>query len=542
VGMKIMKTDIQIAQKAKLKPIQAVAKKLNINQKHLELYGQYKAKFLDSLEKEIKNKKDGKLILVTAITPTPAGEGKTTTMIGLGQAFWKLKQKTIIAMREPSLGPVFGMKGGAAGGGRAQVVPMEDINLHFTGDMHAVTTANNLLSALLDNHLHHGNKLKINPDKITWKRVLDMNDRSLRQIKIGLGPKTNGIVRDDGFVITVASEIMAILCLSKNLSDLKSRLGKIIVGYNAKNKPVTARDLKADGAMAAVLKDAIRPNLIQTLEGTPVLMHGGPFANIAHGCNSIRATKLGLKLADFCLTEAGFGADLGAEKFFNIKCWLAKLKPSAVVLVATARAVNYHGLANLEKHIVNLKKFNLPVVVALNHFSKDKKKEIDLIKNKCQELGAEFAISKVWEKGGSGGVELAKKVLKATSQPSRFKTLYNTNSPIENKIKKIAVEIYGADGVNYSVQAKKEIKRLEKLKMYKLPICIAKTQYSFSDDPKREGVPKNFKINIREIKISAGAGFIVAIAGKIMTMPGLPKKPAAEKIDISSYGKITGIF
>lgn len=537
-----MPTDIQIAQKARLKPIIEVAKKLNVSQKHLELYGPYKAKLLDSLEKEVRNKKDGRLILVTAITPTPAGEGKTTTMIGLGQAFWKLGKKAIVAMREPSLGPVFGMKGGAAGGGYSQVVPMEDINLHFTGDMHAVTTANNLLSALIDNHLFRGNKLKINPEKITWKRALDMNDRSLRQIKIGLGPKSNGVVRDDGFIITVASEIMAILCLSKNLSDLKKRLGKIIIGYNDKNKPITARDLKADGAMAAVLKDAIRPNLIQTLENTPVLMHGGPFANIAHGCNSIRATKLGLKLADICLTEAGFGADLGAEKFFNIKCRLAKLKPSAVVLVATVRALKYHGLANLEKHIENLKKFNVPIVVALNNFPTDTKKEIDFIENKCKKLGVEFAVSEVWAKGGGGGLDLAKKVLKAASKPSQFKFLYNLNDSIENKIKKIAQEIYGADGVKISAQAKKEIKRLKKLKLDKLPICVAKTQYSLSDDPKKPGAPKNFKINIREIKVSAGAGFIVAITGKIMTMPGLPKKPAAEKIDIGKNGKISGLF
>ena len=544
-----MNFDIKIAQNAKLKPIINVAKKLNIKEADLKLYGKYKAKISDSLEKKLRQKKDpsassgqdGKLILVTAITPTPAGEGKTTTMIGLGQAFWKLGKKTVITMREPSMGPVFGLKGGAAGGGQAQVVPMENINLHFTGDIHAVTTAHNLLSSIIDNHLYQENKLNINPRKILWKRAIDMNDRSLREIKIGKGGKFNGVERDDGFIITAASEIMAVLCLAKDLSDLKKRLGKIIIGYNYTGNPITAKNLKANGAMTALLKDAIKPNLVQTMENTPVIMHGGPFGNIAHGCSSLRATKLGLKLADITLTEAGFGADLGAEKFFNIKCRIAKLKPDAVVLVATTRALKYNGIANLAKHIENLKKFRVPIVVALNHFSNDKTKDVDLIKKKCQELGVDFAVAKVWQDGGRGGVVLARKILKAINKPSQFKFLYNVNDSIESKINKITKEVYGADGVNFSAKAKKEIKGLEKLKMDKLPICLAKTQYSFSDNPKKLGVPKNFKINVREVKVSAGAGFIVAMAGNIMTMPGLPKKPAAEKIDIDKYGNIIGL-
>ena len=556
-----MNSDIQIAQSAKLKSITEIAGNLGLTEDDLELYGKYKAKISLSVLEKLKNKSDGKLVLVTAINPTPAGEGKTTTMVGLGQAMNKIGQKAIVAIREPSLGPVFGVKGGAAGGGMAQVVPMEDINLHFTGDMHAITSANNLLSALLDNHLQQGNILNIDPRQIAWKRCLDMNDRALRNIVVGLGGKPNGVPREDGFNITVASEVMAILCLSENLADLKNRLGKIIVAYNYNNEPITAKDLQADGAMAVLLKDALKPNLVQTLENTPAIMHGGPFANIAHGCNSVQATKLALKLADITITEAGFGADLGAEKFFDIKCRLANLKPDAVVLVATVRALKYNGgadlknaetqnfvslqrgIVNLEKHIENLKKFGVPAVVALNKFDSDTEEEINFIKNRCQELGAEFALSEVWAYGGDGGVALAKKVVETLeNKKSEFQVIYDVNDSIENKINKIATEIYGATGAQFLPKAKMQIKKLVELNLDKLPICMAKTQYSLSDNPALLGRPENFEITIREIKISAGAGFIVALAGDIMTMPGLPKHPAAMEIDLDEAGRVVGLF
>ncbi|HOQ36769.1 MAG TPA: formate--tetrahydrofolate ligase [Acetivibrio sp.] len=556
-----MLTDIQIAQMCKMKPINQIASELGIKDEELELYGKYKAKLTDALWERVKDRPDGKLVLVTAINPTPAGEGKTTTTVGLGQAMAKIGKKAIIALREPSLGPVMGIKGGAAGGGYSQVVPMEDINLHFTGDMHAITAANNLLSAAIDNHIQQGNELGIDPRQIIWKRAMDMNDRALRNIVVGLGGKANGTPREDGFLITVASEIMAILCLSTGIMDLKERLGKIIIGYTYDGEPVSARDLKVNGAMALLLKDAIKPNLVQTLENTPALMHGGPFANIAHGCNSIIATRLGLKLADYCITEAGFGADLGAEKFLNIKCRYAGLKPDAVVLVATIRALKYNGgvkkemlaipdlnalekgFVNLEKHIENIRKFKVPVIVAINHFSTDSDEETNFIKKKCESLNVEVAFSDVFSKGGEGGRELAEKLVKLIeNQKTDFRYLYDTNLSINQKIEIIAKEIYGARGVVYLPAAEKAIKKIESLNMDKLPICMAKTQYSLSDNPSLLGRPEGFDITVREIKLSAGAGFIVAITGDIMTMPGLPKVPAAEKIDIDETGIITGLF
>ena len=556
-----MKTDIQIAQEATLKPIKEVAASIGISEDDLELYGKYKAKISDSLINSTKNNPDGKLILVTAINPTPAGEGKTTTSVGLGQAFGKLGKKALIALREPSLGPCFGIKGGAAGGGYAQVVPMEDLNLHFTGDFHAITSANNLLAALLDNHIQQGNELGIDPRQVVWKRCMDMNDRSLRNIVVGLGSKMDGMVREDHFVITVASEIMAILCLADDMNDLKRRLGKIIVAYSFDGKPVTADDLQATGAMAALLKDALKPNLIQTLEHTPAIVHGGPFANIAHGCNSVRATKTALKLADYVITEAGFGADLGAEKFFDIKCRMAGLKPDAVVLVATIRALKYNGgvakedlsqenlealekgIVNLEKHIENLQKYGVPVVVTLNSFVTDTEAETNFVENFCKERGCEFALSEVWEKGGKGGVALAEKVLETLeNKKSNFKLLYDDNMSLKEKIETVAKEIYGADGVTYSAAAEKELKRITDLGMGNLPVCMAKTQYSLSDDAKKLGRPTGFTINVREVYASAGAGFVVAINGSIMTMPGLSKKPAAYGIDVDENGVITGLF
>ena len=556
-----MKTDIEIAQEAVMEPITKVAASIGLTEDDIELYGKYKAKLSEDLWNRIKNEKDGKLVLVTAINPTPAGEGKTTTSVGLGQAFGKLGKKAIIALREPSLGPCFGIKGGAAGGGYAQVVPMEDLNLHFTGDFHAITSANNLLAALLDNHIQQGNTLNIDTRQVVWKRCLDMNDRVLRNIVVGMGSKMDGVVREDHFVITVASEIMAILCLANDMEDLKERLGRIIVAYTFDGKPVTAKDLNAVGSMAALLKDAIKPNLIQTLEHTPALVHGGPFANIAHGCNSVRATKTALKFADIVVTEAGFGADLGAEKFFDIKCRMAGLHPDAVVLVATVRALKYNGgvakadlgtenlealkagIVNLEKHIENLQKFGVPVIVTLNSFITDTEAEISYIREFCEERNCEFALSEVWEKGGEGGIALAEKVLKTLDEkPSNFKPIYDCDLSIKDKIKTIAQEIYGADDVTYSAAASKEIKRLEDLGFGNLPICMAKTQYSFSDDATKLGRPTGFTINIREVNISAGAGFIVAITGAIMTMPGLPKVPAANNIDVNEDGVITGLF
>lgn len=556
-----MKTDIQIAQEATMKPIKEVAASIGIQEDDLELYGKYKAKISDELINRSKNNPDGKLILVTAINPTPAGEGKTTTSVGLGQAFGKLGKKAIIALREPSLGPCFGIKGGAAGGGYAQVVPMEDLNLHFTGDFHAITSANNLLAALLDNHIQQGNELGIDPRQIVWKRCLDMNDRVLRNIVVGLGSKMDGMVREDHFVITVASEIMAILCLAEDMADLKARLGRIIVAYTFDGKPVTADQLQATGSMAALLKDALKPNLIQTLEHTPALVHGGPFANIAHGCNSVRATKTALKLADYVITEAGFGADLGAEKFFDIKCRMAGLKPDAVVLVATIRALKYNGgvakadlsnenldalkagIVNLEKHIENLQKFGVPVVVTLNSFVTDTKAETDFVEQFCKERGCEFALSEVWEKGGEGGVALAEKVLETLeTKESNFKVLYDDNLSIKEKIETIAKEIYGADGVTFSGPALKELSRISELGLDNLPVCMAKTQYSLSDDAKKLGRPSGFTINVREIYVSAGAGFVVAINGSIMTLPGLGKQPAAYGIDVDDNGVITGLF
>ena len=556
-----MKSDIQIAQEATMLPIKEVAASIGIEEDDLELYGKYKAKISDELTEKSKNNPDGKLILVTAINPTPAGEGKTTTSVGLGQAFGKLGKKALIALREPSLGPCFGIKGGAAGGGYAQVVPMEDLNLHFTGDFHAITSANNLLAALLDNHIQQGNELGIDPRQIVWKRCLDMNDRVLRNVVVGLGSKMDGMVREDHFVITVASEIMAILCLADDMNDLKRRLGRIIVAYTFDGKPVTAEDLQAVGSMAALLKDALKPNLIQTLEHTPAIVHGGPFANIAHGCNSVRATKTALKLADYVITEAGFGADLGAEKFFDIKCRKAGLHPDAVVLVATIRALKYNGgvpkdqlseenldalkkgIVNLEKHIENLQKYGVPVVVTLNSFITDTKAETDFVEQFCKERGCEFALSEVWEKGGEGGIALANKVLETLeTKESNFKLLYDDDLSLKEKIETVAREIYGADGVTYSAAAEKELKRITDLGMDKFPVCMAKTQYSLSDDAKKLGRPSGFTINVREVYVSAGAGFVVAINGSIMTMPGLPKKPAAYQIDVDDNGVITGLF
>ena len=556
-----MKSDIQIAQEATMQPIKEVAASIGITEDDIELYGKYKAKISDELIERSKNNPDGKLILVTAINPTPAGEGKTTITVGLGQAFGKLGKKAIIALREPSLGPCFGIKGGAAGGGYSQVVPMEDLNLHFTGDFHAITSANNLLAALLDNHIQQGNELGIDPRQIVWKRCLDMNDRVLRNVVVGLGSKMDGMVREDHFVITVASEIMAILCLAVDMNDLKHRLGRIIVAYTFDGKPVTADDLQATGSMAALLKDALKPNLIQTLEHTPAFVHGGPFANIAHGCNSVRATCTALKLADYVITEAGFGADLGAEKFFDIKCRKAGLKPDAVVLVATIRALKYNGgvpkdelsapnlealkkgIVNLEKHIENLQKFGVPVVVTLNSFITDTEEETAFIEKFCKDRDCEFALAEVWEKGGEGGVALANKVLETLeTKKSSFKPLYEDDLSLKEKIEKVAKEIYGADGVTYAPAAERELKRITDLGMDKFPVCMAKTQYSLSDDAKKLGRPTGFKINVREVYVSAGAGFVVAINGAIMTMPGLPKKPAAYQIDVNDDGVITGLF
>ena len=554
-----MLSDIEIAQGAKMLPIKEVAQRLDISEDELEFYGKYKAKMSEELIDRLKDKPDGKLILVTAINPTPAGEGKTTTSVGLGQAMPLIGKKAVIALREPSLGPVFGIKGGAAGGGYAQVVPMEDINLHFTGDMHAITAANNLLCALLDNHLQQGNSLGIDQRRILFKRCLDMNDRALRYVNVGLGGKVNGIPREDGFQITVASEVMAILCLCSDVTDLKRRLGNILVAYTYDGKPVFARDLKADGAMAALLKDAIKPNLVQTLENTPAIMHGGPFANIAHGCNSVRATKLALKLADYCITEAGFGSDLGAEKFLDIKCRLAGLTPSAIVIVATVRALKYNGgvakadlkaenvealskgIVNLGAHIENMKKFGVPVVVAINRFGDDSDAELKYIADYCESLGADFALSEVFAKGGEGGKELAEKVVAACEKPAKFAPIYDANLSIKEKITAIAKTIYGADGVNFTAAAEKNISEIEELGKG-MPVCIAKTQYSLSDDEKALGRPTGFTVTVREVKISAGAGFIVALTGSIMTMPGLPKVPAANNIDVTAAGKITGLF
>ncbi|MBO4686846.1 MAG: formate--tetrahydrofolate ligase [Lachnospiraceae bacterium] len=556
-----MKTDIQIAQEATLKPIWEVAQKLDIGMDDLELYGKYKAKLSDEFLASLEGKKDGKLVLVTAINPTPAGEGKTTTTVGLGEALGKLGKKAVIALREPSLGPCFGIKGGAAGGGYAQVVPMEDLNLHFTGDFHAITSANNLLAAMLDNHIMQGNALGIDPKQVVWKRCLDMNDRALRNIVIGLGKKSDGVVREDHFIITVASEIMAILCLADDIADLKKRLGRIIVAYRYDGTPVTAADLKAVGSMAALLKDAIRPNLIQTIENTPALVHGGPFANIAHGCNSVRATKAALKLADYVITEAGFGADLGAEKFLDIKCRMAGLKPDAVVLVATVRALKYNGgvpktelaaenlealkagIVNLEKHIENLKQYDVPVVVTLNRFTEDTDAELSYVENFCRERGCDFALSEVWGKGGEGGIELANHLLETLeTKPSKFHTLYPDEMPLKEKIETVAKKIYGADGVSFDPAALTTLEKLTELGFGNMPVCMAKTQYSLSDDPKKLGRPTGFTVNVREVYVSAGAGFVVAITGTIMTMPGLPKSPAAERIDVNEEGKIDGLF
>ena len=556
-----MKSDIEIAREANMKPIREVAELLGMSEDDLELYGKYKAKLSDDLWNRVKDRPDGKLILMTAINPTPAGEGKTTTSVGLGQALCKMGKKAIIALREPSLGPCFGIKGGAAGGGYAQVVPMDDLNLHFTGDFHAITSANNLLAALLDNHLQQGNALHIDPKQIVWKRCLDMNDRALRNIVIGMGKKTDGVVREDHFIITVASEIMAILCLANDLQDLKDRLARIIVAYTYTGEPVTAADLNAVGSMAALLKDAIKPNLIQTLENTPALVHGGPFANIAHGCNSVRATKTALKIADYVVTEAGFGADLGAEKFFDIKCRMAGLSPDAVVLVATVRALKYNGgvpktelsaenldalkagIVNLEKHIENLQKFGVPVVVTLNRFVTDTDAELDYVREFCESRGCEFALSEVWEKGGEGGIALAEKVLYTLeNKESHFAPLYEDSLSIREKISKIATEIYGAGNVVYEAAASKAIDRIEALGFGNLPVCMAKNQYSLSDDQKKLGRPEGFTLHIREVYVNAGAGFVVAITGTVMTMPGLPKVPAANNIDVDADGNITGLF
>ncbi len=555
-----MKSDIEIAQSAEMLPISEIANRLGVQPEELEPYGRYKAKLSEEIFSRLSERPDGKLVLVTAINPTPAGEGKTTTTVGLGQAMEKIGKKAIIALREPSLGPVFGIKGGAAGGGYAQVVPMEDINLHFTGDMHAITAANNLLCALIDNHLQQGNELGIDPRRILFKRCLDMNDRALRNVIVGLGGKVNGVPREDGFLITVASEVMAILCLASDLEDLKKRLGEILVAYTYGNQPVYARDLHASGAMTALLKDALKPNLVQTLENTPALMHGGPFANIAHGCNSVRATRLALKLADYTITEAGFGSDLGAEKFFDIKCRYAGLAPSAVVLVATMRALKYNGgvpkaqtgepnvealkrgLPNLAKHVENMQKYGVPVVVAINRFLTDSDEEVKLLSDFCAQTGCRFALSEVFAKGGEGGVELAKAVVEACEQPSQFRLLYDIDLPVKEKIAEIATEIYGADGVNYTAAAEKRLAEIEALGKAGLPVCMAKTQYSLSDDPSRLGRPAGFTITVKDLRLSAGAGFIVALTGDIMTMPGLPKAPAAHQIDVDAAGQISGLF
>ena len=556
-----MKTDIQIAQEAQMKPIKEVAETIGIQEDDLELYGKYKAKLSDEVWNNVKDRPDGKLVLVTAINPTPAGEGKTTTTVGLGQAMAKLNKKAVIALREPSLGPCFGIKGGAAGGGYAQVVPMEDLNLHFTGDFHAITSANNLLAAMLDNHIQQGNALQIDPRQVVWKRCLDMNDRSLRNIVIGLGSKMDGMVREDHFVITVASEIMAVLCLANNLQDLKERLGKIIVAYDFSGNPVTADMLQATGAMTALLKDAMKPNLIQTLEHTPAIVHGGPFANIAHGCNSVRATKMALKLGDIAITEAGFGADLGAEKFFDIKCRSSELAPDAVVIVATVRALKYNGgvpknalaeenlealekgIVNLEKHIENIQKYNVPVIVTLNSFVTDTDAENAFIQKFCEERGCEFALSKVWERGGEGGIELAEKVLQTLeTKESHFAPLYSDELTLKEKIETISKEIYGAKGIEYAPAAEKQLAKIEQMGFGNLPVCMAKNQYSLSDDATLLGRPQNFDMHIREVYVNAGAGFVVALTGAVMTMPGLPKVPAANHIDVDASGNITGLF
>ncbi len=556
-----MKTDIQIAQEAQMEHIRDVAASIGIEEEDLEYYGKYKAKLSDELWEKVKGNPDGKLVLVTAINPTPAGEGKTTTTVGLGQAMAKIGKKAVIALREPSLGPCFGIKGGAAGGGYAQVVPMDDLNLHFTGDFHAITSANNLLAALLDNHIQQGNLKRIDPRQVVWKRCLDMNDRVLRNIVVGLGKKSDGTVREDHFVITVASEIMAILCLADDLEDLKKRLGRIIVAYNYDGDPVTADEINATGAMAALLKDAIKPNLIQTLEHTPALVHGGPFANIAHGCNSVRATRTALKIGDIAITEAGFGADLGAEKFMNIKCRMAGLKPDAVVLVATVRALKYNGgvpktelaeenlealkkgIVNLEKHIENIQKYDVPVIVTLNSFVTDTKAENEFIRKFCEERGCKFALSEVWEKGGEGGIELANKVVETLeTEESHFHPLYEDELPLDKKIETISKEIYGARGVVFEPAAKKQLDKITAMGFGNLPVCMAKNQYSLSDDASLLGRPENFDIHIREVYVSAGAGFVVALTGAVMTMPGLPKTPAAFGIDVTNDGKITGLF
>ncbi len=556
-----MKSDIQIAQEAKLKHIKEVAKQLDIPEDDLEFYGKYKAKLSDELWEKVKDNQDGKLVLVTAINPTPAGEGKTTTTVGLGQALGLMKVKSVIALREPSLGPCFGIKGGAAGGGNAQVVPMEDLNLHFTGDFHAITSANNLLAAMLDNHIQQGNSLNIDIKQIVWKRCVDMNDRVLRNIIVGLGRKVDGVVREDHFIITVASEIMAVLCLANDMTDLKERLGRIVVAYTCDGKPVTAGQINAVGAMAALLKDALKPNLIQTLENTPAIIHGGPFANIAHGCNSVRATKTALKLADVVVTEAGFGADLGAEKFLDIKCRMAGLKPDAIVLVATVRALKYNGgvtktelskentdalkkgIVNLEKHIENLQKYDVPIIVSLNRFVTDTEAELEYVKKFCENWGCEFSLCEVWEKGGEGGIDLARKVISTIeTKESHYKPLYELNISLKDKIETIAKEIYGAEGVTYDAAAENSIKTIEALGYRELPVCMAKNQYSLSDDATKLGRPTGFTINIREVYVSAGAGFVVAITGTVMTMPGLPKVPAAEGIDVNEDGVITGLF
>lgn len=556
-----MKSDIEIAQSVTPRAVESIAEEIGLSRQDIELYGDYKAKINLNVYKRIQNRPNGKLVLVTAITPTPAGEGKTTTTIGLGDALHKLGKNTVLALREPSLGPVFGIKGGAAGGGWAQVIPMEDINLHFTGDMHAIGAANNLLAAMLDNHIQQGNALGIDTRRITWKRCVDMNDRQLRSIVDGLGGRMNGVPREDGFDITVASEVMAILCLSNDLMDLKQKLAQIVVGYTRDEKPVTCGQLKAQGAMAALLKDAINPNLVQTLEHTPALIHGGPFANIAHGCNSIVATKMALKLGDYCITEAGFGADLGAEKFLDIKCRKAGLRPDAVVIVATVRALKMHGglpknqlstenlqalekgMPNLLKHIENItEKFGLPAVVAINRFPTDTEAELELVRRKCTELGVKVALSEVWGKGGEGGIELAKEVLSLVEQPNHFRMIYEDDVPLKGKIEAVAKEIYGADGVDYMPAASKELDKLTALGFGALPVCIAKTQYSLSDNPKLLGRPEGFRITVKKVKLSAGAGFVVALTGDIMTMPGLPKVPAAENIDVDENGRISGLF
>lgn len=554
-----MLSDIEIAQQAKMRRIEDVAADIGLTAEDLEFYGKYKAKLSEDLYTRYADKPDGKLILVTAINPTPAGEGKTTTSVGLGQAMAKIGKKAIVALREPSLGPVFGIKGGAAGGGYAQVVPMEDINLHFTGDMHAITAANNLLCALLDNHMQQGNALEIDQRRILIKRCLDMNDRALRNVIVGLGGKVNGVPREDGFIITVASEVMAILCLASDLNDLKKRLGKILVAYTYDNKPVFASDLQAEGAMTALLKDALKPNLVQTLEGTPAIMHGGPFANIAHGCNSVRATKLALKLADYCITEAGFGSDLGAEKFYDIKCRMGGLKPEACVIVATVRALKYNGgvskanladenldalkngIVNLGAHIENMKKYGVNVVVAINRFLTDSQTELDYIADYCRSLGAEFALSEVFAKGGEGGIELAEKVVEAVEKSSNFAPIYDASLSVKEKITEIATKIYGAAKVNFTSAAEKQIDSIEEMAAG-MPVCIAKTQYSLSDDPTKLGRPTGFEITVKEVRLSNGAGFVVALTGDIMTMPGLPKVPAANRIDVDGSGTITGLF